>query len=396
MAVSVTKLEFWDAVGIIVHRCTLVQSEEVAATKCIGRVLGEPAIASCDYPRADMAALDGFTLPHVDVVQGAQSFVLGAAINTGAIGEPVVAGIANPISTGAGIPLGAGAVVARKHAVAHGTSLDLAKPVAASLNIRSRGEDTRAGEKILGAGTLVGPAGLGALLSGGVQEVAVRRAIRIVIIPTGNELQSDGLACIADLSGPMIAASLACQRYVVDRYQAEVDSEDAVATAFDRAILAYNPDVIFTVGGASGGSRDVVAAAARRLGADFHLSGVKMRPGKPVLFATLPDGRLFFGLPGNPVAALVACRFFVNAALRCMVGLPGETGTPVACDTGESQPHTRVLAATLEREADGRCRANIVPGQKSHRLRPLLDGSHWLVVGAGESRQGLVFPFEAR
>jgi molybdopterin molybdotransferase len=100
-----------------------------------------------------------------------------------------------------------------------------------------------------------------------------------------------------------------------------------------------------------------------------------MRPGKPVLFATFADGTPFFGLPGNPVAALVGFRFLVTAAIRAMTGRPIEQGEPITLDVA-GRPGTTVFLKARRSVAA----IEVLPGQQSHRMRPLLDANCWLAV----------------
>jgi molybdopterin molybdotransferase len=143
--------------------------------------------------------------------------------------------------------------------------------------------------------------------------------------------------------------------------------------------MAAAPDLIISTGGISVGDHDQVPAALQALGATIHFRGVAMRPGKPVLFATLPNGCLYFGLPGNPVAAAVGARFFVIAAIRAMLGLGRERGCPVAMDVpgGTDTVGTRILKARWHPGPPPA--VTLAADQRSHTMRPLLDCNSWVV-----------------
>jgi molybdopterin molybdotransferase len=120
-----------------------------------------------------------------------------------------------------------------------------------------------------------------------------------------------------------------------------------------------------------------------------------MRPGKPVLFATLPNGSVYFGLPGNPVAALVGARFFVLEAIRAMLGLPPEAAVQIASPVAAHPTATLFLKVHVDYR-DGLPIVDILDGQQSHRMRPLLQSNAWLVVepAAEGSANARLFPLD--
>lgn len=289
------------------------------------------------------------------------------------------------ITTGGSIPSGCDAVLVAERArlSADRRELIIDRPVPPGANIRCQGEDVIAGETILSAGTKIDAAALGALACYGVTTVDVRRQPHIAVLTTGDELATLGngdlgSVGVIDSNGPMVAAQ-ACEAGAQVWLAPAVDKASAIATAIDRTIAERRPDIIVSTGGVSVGQRDRVPEALARLGATVWFHGVSMRPGKPVLFATLPDGTLFFGLPGNPVAAFLGFRFFVTTALRVMLGLPTEVGCPVAVRTERRPGVTLVLKANSE-IVDGQITAEPTAGQQSHVMRPLLGANAWLIV----------------
>lgn len=152
-------------------------------------------------------------------------------------------------------------------------------------------------------------------------------------------------------------------------------------------------DLIISTGGVSIGPRDYILDVLKELGAVIHFHGVAMRPGKPVLFATLPGGLPYFGLPGNPVAALVGFRFFVSTGLRKMQGLPVEQGTYFDLNLDGRKDLTVVLKAPAKL-GDAPV---ILAGQESHKMLPLIGSNCWIAVtDTGGLRTTRHFPLNAR
>jgi molybdopterin molybdotransferase len=127
-----------------------------------------------------------------------------------------------------------------------------------------------------------------------------------------------------------------------------------------------------------------VPEALARLGACTLFHKVRIRPGKPILAATLPSGALFFGLPGNPASTAVGLRFFVEPVLRRMLELPPEEplDLPLAAAYSKRAPLRMHLKARVRLDADARAAVEILGGQESFRIRPLLDADAWAVIDA--------------
>jgi molybdopterin molybdotransferase len=218
----------------------------------------------------------------------------------------------------------------------------------------------------------------------------VRPRPTVAIITSGDEvrpLDQAGPGDVIDTNGPMIAALLTQAGCRVIRCPAVGDDAGQLERTL-ADVLAGPVDMLITTGGVSAGDRDLIPGVIAALGAQIHFHGVAMRPGKPVLFATLPDGRPIFALPGNPVAALVGARFFVMRALRIMAGCAVEA--PISRGADSEDGVTRILKV----RATGNHGVDILPGQQSHMLRPLLDADAWLVRGGGQP--SALYPLDDR
>lgn len=207
----------------------------------------------------------------------------------------------------------------------------------------------------------------------GVGSLHGRSHPKVAILVLGDELTSASAprtAGIIDANGPMVAASLVDAGCTIARHLTVRDDVDAIFNALLDAI-SIGCDIVVTTGGASVGARDYVRHAVERVGARVRFHGVRMRPGKPILFALTHAGVPIFGLPGNPVSALAGTRFFVMAALRAFHGLERERPTAILDDKCETGP--RRLLKALSSGQGTRFDVSILPGQQSHMMRPLLD-----------------------
>ncbi len=357
----------------------------------LDHVASRPIYAAYDSPRFDCSAMDGFAVRSADTLRATAGLPVRLALGPeiAAQGPPACLGQAEacPISTGGPIPEGADAVIVYEICEISDGGLLIRKPAQPGLNIRRRGEDVAAGRRVVEAGTLMSPEAIGALCSYGIAHIWCRRPPRLAAIPTGNEIiraGDIGGASRLDTNGPMLGA-LARQLGLECRIERPVpDALDALTAAIAALSRASRPDIILSTGGVSGGNYDLVRTALEKLSARIIFHGVAMRPGKPILFALLSDGRPFFGLPGNPVAALVGFRFFVTAAIRNLMGLPPENGRPIDAQVAGREGLTRFLSARHPRKAS--CEAVPLEEQRSHIMGSPMTADCWLRVDRAGSK----------
>jgi molybdopterin molybdotransferase len=242
--------------------------------------------------------------------------------------QPVESGEAYRIFTGAPIPTGADAVIPQENVVADGEVVRVSRPVPAGDCVRPRGEDIRRGDAVFAPGRRLRPADIGVLAGLGLHQVRVVRRPRVAILSTGDEI-----ADLGQVPGPGQIANSNTYSLMAQVLEAGGEpvslgvARDALADIEDRLRGGLGCDVIAVSAGMSVGERDFVRDALARLGAEQHLWLVNMRPGKPIAFATLPrppKGALpVFGLPGNPVSAMVTFELFVRPAILRMAGEAG-------------------------------------------------------------------------
>lgn len=364
-------------------------------TPTVGQVLAEEVCSGEDLPPFDNSAMDGFALcvGASGLTAGAEVEVLGAQ----AAGDARVAATTGAweIMTGARLPDGLDAVipveqvsVLAQDAGGRPLRIRLQADLPPGQHVRRAGEDVRLGESILAAGTVLDAQKLMLLAALGVAKVQARAVPKVALINTGRELVDDSgrpLASgeIRNSNGPYLAQRIVEAGAELVLRQTVSDDADAFLDAMARA-RAAGAGVVLSTGAVSMGRYDFVPDALCRLGATLHFHKVAIRPGKPLLFATLPDGTLFFGLPGNPISSAVGLRFFVEPALRVLLGLPPERPLRLPLHGGFRKRHPLRfhLKGRLSPDAEGRWRATVLPGQESFRIAPLARSNGWIVIEA--------------
>jgi molybdenum cofactor synthesis domain-containing protein len=260
--------------------------------------------------------------------------------------------------------------------------------IAAGRHYHRVGDDMRAGEVALPAGQVLGAAEIGLVASLGVARLTVHRRPRVALVTTGDELvevgRTPGPGQIVDSNRWALLAALREAGADVDVRGIAPDDEDGLRGLLVDALAAN--DVLVTSGGVSVGTHDLVKPMLAAMG-EVHVGRVKLRPGKPFTFATLPEGRLAFGLPGFPVSSLVTFEVFVRPALRRMQGhqrirrpvLPVRLGFDAR--GGDRTEYHRVR---LQRE-DGTFTAESTGSQSSSRLLSLAGADALVRIPPGDA-----------
>jgi molybdopterin molybdotransferase len=358
-----------EALERILERVRPLPAEEVELAAAAGRVLSAGAVAQVDLPPFANSAMDGFAVRAADV-PGTLPVVDHAAAGrpaTRALGP----GEAIAVATGGVVPDGADAVVPVEYVVACDNEIVVGSPVAAGANVRPRGGDLACGDLVVEAGTVLGPAQLGALAAAGLATVACAARPSAAVLTTGTELRRAGEPLgpgeIYESNGVMLAAALASAGAEVGPPASAADDEAAHRAALERGLDA---DVLVTSGGVSVGPHDLVRRVEAELGVEEVFWRVAVKPGKPVSFGV--RGRtLVFGLPGNPVSSLVCFELFVRPALLALQGArePGP-----AYEFGElavsvrRNPERDELLRARARIRDARVVLEPLGGQESHMI----------------------------
>jgi molybdopterin molybdotransferase len=353
----------------------------------LGRVLSEPVRSTVDVPSHTNSAMDGFALAGSDLpAAGEKSFhVVGTSWAGRPFGGAVASGQCVRIMTGATLPAGTDTVVMQEHVRHEGDTAIIAAGHRPGQHRREAGEDIRAGDMALPAGTLLQPAHLGLIASIGVGRVQVRRRPRVAIFSTGDELRSIG----EPLDEGQIYDSNRYGMYgMVSRLGLDVvdlgvvrDTREDTQRAFKAA--AAQADAIVTSGGVSVGEADYVVETLRRYG-QVGFWKVAMKPGKPIAFGRVGEA-LFFGLPGNPVSSMVTFYQLVQPALKKLTGsndysLPIVLKATCLSKLKKKAGRLEFQRGILERDAQGHYAVRGTSHQGAGVLRSMTEANCFIVL----------------
>jgi molybdopterin molybdotransferase len=370
--------------------------EPVELVHALGRVLAEPVTSGAAIPAFDNSAMDGYAVRAADLAAAGESAPVTLEVadesRAGApAGRGVEPGQAIAISTGAVVPDGADAVVRIEDTDGGRERVAVRAAVEAGANIRRAGEDVAAGDLALEAGTEIGPAEIGVLAAVDRPRVACGRRPRVAVLTTGDELLEPGEplrpGAIRNSNAYTVSALVERAGATVAWTEIVPDDPERTQASLERALAS---DVTVVCGGVSVGPHDHVRPAFERLGVEQVFWGVALRPGKPTWFGVAPrnpaagPGRsLAFGLPGNPVSAIVTFILFARPAIRAMLGATDGAQRRVTAildtDYAKKPGRAHLIRVRLELGDDG-WHATPTGDQGSHVLTSMLGADALAIV----------------
>jgi len=311
-----------EALEQILATVRVLEPERVPILEALGRVLAEEVAADRDIPPLPNSAMDGYAVRAADVAHIPARLRVIAEAPAGRLCPAEVApGTAVRIMTGAPIPAGADTVIPFEHTRTDDEWVEVLREVRPGANVREAGEDVRAGQVVLNPGRVLRPQEIGMLAALGRTEVAVVRRPRVAILATGDEVvppwETPGPGQIRDANSYTVAAQV--RRYGgIPLILGIVRDEEALVREGIRRALAERADLIVTSGGVSIGDFDLVKGVLATEG-EMRFWSLNMKPGRPLAFGVV-GGVPLVGLPGNPVAAMIATELFVRPAVLKMQG----------------------------------------------------------------------------
>ena len=395
-------ISYQAALGIIQQQSRLLLTEALPLAKARGHFLAEEFKAPFPLPRFINAGLDGFALvashTHAASTTNPISIAVVGSIAAGQIVShaPLRTPAAFEINTGAPLPNGYDTVLPIEEAIYSSTPspyLTITTPLKSSQNIRQVGSDVKTGQFLLSKGQPLQAAALAVLAAFGQDTVKTSMMPTLHFLATGDELLSfphqaamtDGK--IYNSSLPIIDCLCAELSLPFKAYPPMADRAELWQQNIERIILKEKPGLIITTGAVSKGKYDLIPSIIEKMGGQILFHGVAIRPGKPILFAELPNGHYFFGLPGNPVSTLIGFRFFIVPFLRHLLGQPQEQPL-TAVLTNDYHKNSRLkqfLKAYGAIDHQAQFKAEILTGQESFKIQPLLKTNGWIIADEGDS-----------
>jgi molybdopterin molybdotransferase len=305
-----------------------LEVERVGLDSASGRVLAEPIVADQDQPAFARSTRDGFACRALEASTHEFLPVAGATHAGQVPAGPLPVGAGWEIMTGAPVPAGADAVVMIEHVERDGQRVRLLpkRSIATQDNVVGKGAQACQGDELVSAGTSVGPAQIALAAACGYARLSVYKRPRVAILTTGDELvpieQETGPGQIRNSNAPMLAALVTAAGGETHVLPTAADAAESLDAALRHAMDA---DLLLISGGVSAGKFDLVEPALARWGATFHFTGVRVQPGKPLVFGELQRAAAtsslpFFGLPGNPISSAATFLLFALPVLSALAG----------------------------------------------------------------------------
>lgn len=386
-------ISYSEALALLQKNAQRLPMELIDTRDSLGRIVSTDIYSPMHLPSFDNSAMDGFALKHEETIAASPDnpilFLVSEVIPAEArveTDELKVPFTCSQIMTGAAIPNGYDAVIPielveeinnyNQHYI------QLTCPVSKSANVRFKDEDVICGTLVLAAGTQIKPSDLMLLCALGIPKLNVFKQIEIALASSGNEVsdQYDKPLSHGEIynSNAPLLLSLASLNCFAPHYAGILQDDRQALYDF----IQQNPEqVLITTGAVSKGKWDFIPETLRQLGAKIIFHNVAIRPGKPILFAQLKDGRFFLGLPGNPVSAMVGWRFFAIPLFYAMWGKKPELPLRLKLKDAFKKNHKlrQFLKAEMSIE-DGIAYARINAGQESFKIKPLTTSNIWAIA----------------
>ncbi|MBD7920688.1 molybdopterin molybdotransferase MoeA [Xanthomonas bonasiae] len=388
-----SRIAYSEALAIVaaVAQSRSLPAERLALPRADGRILLEPLDAPIDLPPFANSAMDGFALRHADLHPDAPTVLrlAGEQFAGEDLRQAIGAGECLRITTGAPLPAGADTVVIKENVVERDGQVQVPAAPVAGAHVRARGEDVRAGERVLEAGLALTPSRIGLAAALGVAQVAVAARPTVAVFATGDELVEPGMPLkpgqIYNSNRDMLMAQLRLLGLEPTAWPTLPDDPQRIESMLTDAASAF--DVVLTCGGVSAGEKDYLPRLLAERGR-IHFWKVRMRPGMPLLFGEL-DRALFLGLPGNPVSVLAT----FMAIGRPLLDALQQRAEPRAqwrarLASGWDKRHERLefLRGRMRCDAYGQLWVEPNPADGSHRLRGAADSDVLLRLDEGARR----------
>lgn len=377
-----------EALQIVLQHAPSRQTEKLPLLSALGKISAVDIKSAMNIPSFRNSAMDGFAVRRADIVSATAecpvTLPVAGAIAAGDIGGNEETASAVQIMTGAMVPDAFDAVIPVEEAVVANNAVTVKRAAKSHENIRFPGEDVRLDQTVLHCGDVITAERIMLLAALGIAELEVHRSPALHIVSTGKEITDDTFSPLPEgkiynSNAPYLMAR--CKEEGLPAHYEGIIADDALQ--FEACVRAFPAgSIIITTGAVSKGALDFIPESLEKLGAKTLFHRVNIRPGKPVLFATLLNGSRFFGLPGNPISAAVGFRFFVLPLIRELQRLPAEQPLMARLENGFTKKgrFRQFLKATLRINAGGELTVAVSSGQESFKISPMAESNAWAML----------------
>ena len=385
-------ITYKEALNIIEKTLTSLEIKDIAVHQAFG-VNSETLVSASHVPPFSNSAMDGVAIKSKETKATTKENPQRLEIkNTIYAGDKVITSNDNhvcfEIMTGALMPKNFDAVIPIEQVEIikenNKSYLLLKEPIKKGRNVRLAGEDFLPGDIILEKGKSINPYNLMSLLMNKINKVKVFQSPKIGIVATGSELDGNSESSIPNTNGPYIEACVRRLGLECTNQLHAKDDPSEIKMQIKKCMDA-GADIITTSGGVSAGKADFVPSVLIDMGAEILFHKLWIRPGKPILMAKFPDGKIVFGLPGNPVSVAVGFRFFASQAIRIMQGR--EIEKPInsinISDYKKSKKFCLFAKAIAHVDMNGQIHTEIMSGQESFKVKPFRDANCWAMIPEG-------------
>ncbi|WP_444994063.1 molybdopterin molybdotransferase MoeA [Aliikangiella sp. IMCC44359] len=390
-------INFDDAIDLIIKNAQLIDVESVNIDDSLGRVLSQSLNAKAAIPAFNNSAMDGYAVNFSDLSSATPdtpiSLELVGLTAAGDVQSSLghTQGKAWKIMTGAPVPSGFDAIIPVENTQLNNNSLLCFDSPKKNAHIRKSGEDFTLNEFISDANKVINANMIMALAAQGFGQINVYKKVNIAIFSTGKELVDDPEAPlkegqIRNSNKPFINNWL--KDLPVNIIDAGTNYDNVAKFEQDlSAQLEKGTQIIISSGAVSMGDFDFIPQTIKKLGGEIIFHKVKIKPGKPILFAKFPNGSFYFGLPGNPISAAIGLRFFVTTLIRNLLGLKQEPPlTAISTSDFTKKPGFRsILKAHVQINSQAQLQVRILEGQESFKIKPLIHANGWAIINESDS-----------
>ena len=400
---------FQEALDFIANNTDLLASEKQDYEQCYGRVLASDIKAPYSIPSFNNSAMDGYAIRSVDLVNASASLPIKLKIEgVSAAGDLVedidsnhsqLKNTAYKIMTGAAVPDGYDSIIPVENTEVEGEIVACFSCPKKGAHIRTIGQDFTQGSLIAKQSEVINENHIMAFAALGIAKVGVVKKPNIALFSTGKELVDDAsielkLGQIRNSNKPYLLTYLKNKPVNVFNAGTNLDQVEEFEKSLTQE-LESNTEIIISTGAVSMGDFDFIPSTIKKLGGEIIFHKTKIRPGKPILFAKFPNGTLYFGLPGNPISANIGLRFFVMHCLRKMLNLNSEKPLKAKLNHTHTKKHSFVgiQKANAYIDESGSHRIDILDGQESFKIQPLLNANGWAALSEDDhawNKDGLV------